>query len=229
MSSENSVLQINIGGLKGMTKENIDKTVDQIIFSNKSYEKFLPIFEALKKLNAENKSLIIAIEGRCGSGKSSLAALLKEVFVCNVFHMDDYFLPFEMKTAERLEQPGENVHYERFQTEVLGALQKGNDVTYRPYSCSKRDLGEPIHVEFKNLTIVEGSYCLHPTLQQAFAYKIFLTVDPQIQRQRILKRNGEEKLQDFISKWIPLEEHYFSALSIQEQCNLVFDTTFLWN
>lgn len=210
-----------------MSKENIMKNYEQIITHNKSYIKFLPVFETLKKLIEKNKPLIIAIEGRCGSGKSSLAALLAEMFACNVFHMDDFFLPFDMKTAERLAQPGGNVYYERFKTEVLRALQNHENITFRPYSCAKRDLDKPIHVEFKNLTIVEGSYSLHPTLQQAYDYKIFLTVDPQVQRQRILKRNGEKMLQDFINKWIPMEEHYFSALNIQKQCHLVFDTTFL--
>lgn len=212
-----------------MASENIMQTYEQMATPDQTYIKFLPIFERVEKLTEENKPLIIAIEGRCGSGKSSLAALLEKVFCSNVFHMDDYFLPFEMKTRERLAQPGGNVHYERFKTEVLKALQNHRDVTYRPYSCIKRALGDPIHVEFKNLTIVEGVYSLHPTLQQAYDCKIFLTVDPEVQKQRLLKRSGEEKLQDFIKRWIPMEEHYFSTLNIQEQCDFVFDTTFLWD
>ena len=32
--------------------------------------------------------------------------------------MDDFFLPMELRTAERLEEPGGNVHYERFSAEV---------------------------------------------------------------------------------------------------------------
>jgi uridine kinase len=132
-----------------------------------------------------------------------------------------------MKTDERLAEPGGNVHYERFHTEVLGVLQKHEPVTYCPYQCNTGTLGEPIQVEHKNLTIVEGSYCLHPTLQQAYDLKIFLTLDSQVQKQRILKRNGEEKLLKFISQWIPLENHYFTALDIKTQCDFIVDTTFL--
>ena len=61
---------------------------------------------------------LLAIDGRCGSGKSTLAAHMAQVFGCPVFHMDDFFLPPELRTPERLAQPGENVHHERFLREA---------------------------------------------------------------------------------------------------------------
>jgi uridine kinase len=44
---------------------------------------------------------------------------------------------------------------------------------------------------------------------------------------RILKRNGKEKLQDFLNKWIPMEEQYFAGLDIKNQCDLILDTTMI--
>jgi len=52
-----------------------------------------------------------------------------------------------------------------------------------------------------------------------------LNIDPKVQQERILKRNGEKMLQNFISKWIPMEENYFSTLDIQAKCDLVIDTS----
>ena len=63
--------------------------------------------------------LLVAIDGRCASGKSTLAEELKKDLGCAVFHMDDFFLPFERKTAQRLAQPGGNVDWERFREEVI--------------------------------------------------------------------------------------------------------------
>lgn len=186
------------------------------------------IFEEVKKLVDKKEAVIIAIDGRCGSGKTSLAAKISEKFDCNVFHMDDFFLPFEMKTKKRLAEPGGNVHYERFEEEVLKWLLRHENVSYRQYNCSKGALGEPIYVDFKKLTIVEGSYSMHPVLRNAYDYSIFLTLDKEAQLERIRRRNGEEKLRAFLDKWIPLEEHYFSALDIQSQCNVIFDTTDLF-
>ena len=49
-----------------------------------------------------------------GSGKSVLGQLLSEVYSCNLFHMDDFFLRPEQRTAERLAEAGGNVDRERF-------------------------------------------------------------------------------------------------------------------
>ncbi|MDF2820261.1 MAG: hypothetical protein K0R15_702 [Clostridiales bacterium] len=189
------------------------------------YANYRIVFDKVDELLNQNDSVVIAIDGMCGSGKSHLAGLLAEIYDCNVFHMDDFFLPFEMKTSERLAQPGGNVHYERFQTEVLDSLNKGEKVTFRPYLCPQWVLGEPIQVEPKKLTIIEGSYSFQPKLEQTYDLKIFLKIDSKVQKERILKRNGEEKLQKFINLWIPLEKNYFDSLNIEDQANVVIDTT----
>jgi uridine kinase len=186
---------------------------------------YLLLLEKVKNLYAGDKPKIIAIDGRCGIGKSTLAFLLKQEVDCNLFHLDDFFLPFEMKTIERLSTPGGNIYYERFKEEVLTPLLRGESVVHQPYNCQIRALDEPIHTKLKKLTIVEGVYSLHPSLQSAYDYKIFLTMDKEVQLERIRKRSGEKKLQDFINKWIPMEEHYFNELKIEEQCHLSVDTS----
>lgn len=186
---------------------------------------YSPVLEAIKETLRKEEPCIVAIDGLCGSGKSTLAAILKERFDCNVFHMDDYFLPKSMKTKERLAEPGGNVHYERFQEEVLASLLRQETVTYRPYNCVTASLEAPITVEHKKLTIIEGTYVLHPTLRHAATLKVFLTADEKEQLKRIKQRSGEEKLQQFIQLWIPLETRYFQELKIEDLCDLVLDTT----
>ena len=43
------------------------------------------------RIKAENKTLIVAIDGRCGAGKTTLAGRLEEELGCAAFHMDDFF------------------------------------------------------------------------------------------------------------------------------------------
>lgn len=189
---------------------------------NQSYRR---IDEKIEELLQRDKPVIIAIDGMCGSGKSFLADRLKASYECNVFHMDDFFLPLEMKTEERLSQPGGNVHYERFSEEVLSSLLKNEKVTYRPYICGLWRLGEVRSLEPKKLNIIEGTYSLHPTLRDAYDLKVFLTVADQLQLERIMRRSGEEKLQQFINRWIPLENLYFNHMKIHEIADITLDTT----
>lgn len=50
--------------------------------------------------------------------------------------MDDFFLPPELRTAERLSQPGGNVHYERFSAEVADGILRGKPFEYSVFDCS---------------------------------------------------------------------------------------------
>ncbi|NLK74256.1 MAG: uridine kinase [Clostridiales bacterium] len=191
-------------------------------------EYFKAVISQIDSLLARNASIIVAIDGMCGSGKSTLASYIAENFDCNVFHMDDYYTPIKMKTKDRLREPGGNLHYERFKVEVLDPLIEYKTVYYRPYLPMTDEFKEAIEIKPKKLNIIEGSYSLHPMLQRGYDYKIFLKLDSQVQKERILKRNGKEKLLQFINLWIPLENNYFNQLKIQALCDMILDTTFFW-
>lgn len=183
---------------------------------------FLPLLKKLDAMLAEQPFVRIAIDGRCASGKSTLGAMLAKVYGANLFHMDDYFLPFARKTPERLAEPGGNVDYERFGAEIA-FHPKGEAVTWTRFDCGTQTLCETVTTPPAPLTVVEGSYSLHPTLRAAYDLKVFLDIDPERQSARILKRNGPEKHRRFVEMWIPLENAYFNALNIRGLCDMAFD------
>ena len=188
------------------------------------YAVFFPAFQAAQRLLEVGKKPIFAIEGRCASGKTTLAAMLKQIFHCNVLHMDDFFLPFPMRTQTRLSTPGGNVHYERFLSDVLLPLQTGKAFSYRPFCCRDESFGSPVQIVPKPLTVVEGAYSMHPALRKYYGDSVFLTISPKIQQSRILARNGAEMLRVFNERWIPMEEHYFRELKIPVSCGTCIDT-----
>ena len=161
----------------------------------------------------------MAIDGRCASGKSTLGEALREVYAARLLHMDDFYVPFAQKTPERLSEPGGNADYERFSCEVL-SLPKGAPIPYRRFDSVSQTLLPAEILAPARLTVVEGSYALHRALRGAYDLKVFLSIDPKLQRARILKRNGAEKLKQFEALWIPLEEAYFAAEGIESMCDL---------
>ena len=174
----------------------------------------------ITRLLAEKKPVIVAIDGKCTAGKTTLAAQLAELFDCNVFHMDDFFLRPHQRTDARLAKAGGNVDYERFQEEVLLPLQAGDVFSYRPFDCKSLSLSQPVAVSPKQLTVVEGSYSMHPYFGDIYDLKILLTVDPEVQRQRILNR-PQHLHQRFFTQWIPMENRYLTEFSISDQADLV--------
>lgn len=171
-------------------------------------------------LMGRKKPMLIAIDGSCASGKSTLAAALSQVYDCNVFHMDDFFLRPEQRTDQRLREPGGNVDYERFRDEVLTPLKKGIHFSYRPFDCKTGSLLQPVAVEPKQLNIVEGSYCRHPYFGDPWTLRLFLTVPPEIRRQRILEHPAHLHSR-FFDQWIPMEQEYFRTFQISETSDLI--------
>ena len=190
--------------------------------------------------------LILAIDGRCASGKTTLAGRLSESFNADVIHMDDFFLPLSLRTPKRLAEPGGNVHYERFLTQIIKPLLQDGmhpacpensapvaDLTahaplprlfWERFDCSCglfapelcRTSGQPV-------LIIEGAYSMRQEFRAAYDLSFFLTVDADVQKQRILARNGAERWPAFQEKWIPMEERYFSACQIESCCQMTLE------
>ena len=178
----------------------------------------------IRRLLREKGRVLVAIDGRCAAGKSTLAESLRELYDCSVVHMDHFFPRPEQRTAERLNTPGGNVDHERFLQEALLPLSRGEAVSYRPYDCKIQALAEEVQVASKPVTVIEGSYSCHPSLREYYDLTVFLTVNEAEQLRRIERRNGAEAAALFREKWIPLEERYFSAYSVAEGCDLRFET-----
>jgi len=188
------------------------------------YAKYFEIFLKIDRLCQEKEIVYVAIDGCCGSGKSSLSELIKGVYDCNVIHMDDFFLPVEEKTSQRLNQTGGNVDYERFCDEIIKGLQSKKQFTYKIYDCSTMSLNKEKTVKPNKINIIEGAYSLHPKFINLYDLKIFLHVNTEEQGRRIYKRNGKEMHKRFINEWIPMENRYFEQMNVKEKSDLVFCT-----
>lgn len=178
---------------------------------------------ALETHIAQNAHTVLAIDGPAASGKSTLAAALAKHFHAAVIHMDDFFLRPEQRTPARYAEPGGNFDRERFLSEVVPHLKNGQAFSYRRFDCASMALGETVTIPAAALVIVEGSYSHHPVLSHEYDMKLFLEISSTAQKKRILARNGEEGWKQFSTRWIPLEQSYFSAFSTREAADFVLD------
>ena len=191
------------------------------VISNR-YLPFLPLFAELDKRLAQGK-VILALEGASASGKTTLSEMLKDLYDCTVFHMDDFFLQPYQKTPDRFEKAGGNIDWERFRSEVLIPLSKGEMIKYKKFDCSTGSLSEEISVTPKKLVVVEGVYSMHPELAKFYNFSVFLDIAKERQKERIIHRNSPQLAQRFFNAWIPLENEYFKTTTIKQRCDMTID------
>lgn len=194
------------------------------VISNE-YVRFLPLLSLIDRELSKEKRLTLAVEGGSASGKTTLAALLSELYGCTVFHMDDFFLRPEQRTKKRLSEVGGNVDRERFLQEVLLPLSERREVCYRPFDCRTQTLKEPILITPKAFTVIEGAYSMHSLLAPYYDKSVFLDIAPEYQRDRILKRNAEPFAKRFFDEWIPMEREYFERTNVAKRCDTVINIT----
>lgn len=188
-----------------------------------SYGGYFPALLALVRLIGSGRPAVAAVDGRCGSGKTSFARLAEELLPCTVVHMDDYYLPPDRRAPNWEEIPGGNMDLERFAREVLAPARRGEAVSYRPYRCRTGTFAPARLLPPRPLTLVEGSYSLHPALRDRYDLRVFLTCSPEEQLRRLKAREGE-RFSAFSGRWIPLEERYRLACR-PEADSLTVDTT----
>ena len=220
-----------------ISKEYIEKYINAgcpMVSHSNSYRKaYSPAYRVLKKGIAElyipfvsikkasdKRNLTIAFDGKAAAGKTTAAEIFKFAANCRIIHADDFFLPLGMRTKERLNSPGGNIHYERLKDEVINNLGK-NILTYGKFDCSTGKITEHTTAVKAPVTIIEGAYSTHPFLGDIYDFKVFFDIETNEQERRILSRNGKVMLKKFKDIWIPMENRYFEYYGIKYKCDFV--------
>ncbi len=185
-----------------------------------STKDFEILFSEIDRLLVRKDRVVVAIDGGAASGKTTLADILAKRYGAEVVHMDDFFLRPEQRTPARFAEAGGNFDRERFAEEVIPYIGKRESFSYRIFDCSQMCLFGAAEISACRLVIVEGSYSHHPAFADAFDLRVFLRVDEEERKRRIVARNGA-KSGMFFTRWIPLENRYFEAFGIEKKADLV--------
>lgn len=170
------------------------------------------------------RPVLAALDGRCGSGKTTLAAALARQFPdCVLLHTDDYYLPPAQRLPGWEKIPCANMDLARLRQELLVPLRAGRPAEYRPWSCAQKEYLPGVQLLPRPLVILEGSYSHHPLLADLYDLRVFVTCCAEEQARRLQAREGS-RYPMFAARWIPLEEGYFAQYKIPQQADLILDT-----
>ncbi|MBE6008095.1 MAG: hypothetical protein E7235_02725 [Lachnospiraceae bacterium] len=220
----------------GYITEYIKNGCPMVSHSSEYRKAYLPTYRVIKKIYADlyflclkikkksaKKDIVVSLDGRAAAGKTTAAEALRRIFNAGVIHADDFFLPFEMRTEQRLAEAGGNIHYERLKDEIILELSSPT-LTYGRFDCSKGMVTEKISVKKSPVTVIEGAYSSHPFLGNVYDLRVFFDIDATLQKERILNRNGEKMLKKFTDIWIPMENKYIEHFGIKDKADIIIKT-----
>ena len=126
---------------------------------------------------------LILIDGKSGSGKTSIAVKIAEILQANIVATDDICWC------------ADPVHWD---AEMLDGIIKpwldGKNIAYKPSGWTRENRGGFIEVSSCKALIIEGSGACRKTLRGFASFSIWIDAEPDIARTRVIERdlvNGE--------------------------------------
>ena len=160
---------------------------------------------------------IIAIDGRAGSGKTTLASRIESRWADRnvlTIHMDDLYDGWENALSERLTRT-------LVQSIALPA-SLGKSFSYRKYDWIEKRFEKTIECEVPDLLILEGVGSGQKSVRQYLDQLIWTETDSETGLQRVLRRDGDY-LETEMRVWQMRESEHFQRDNTRDCATIRID------
>lgn len=177
----------------------------------------MTVSEAVERVRAIRRSkpgtVLVAIDGAGGAGKSTLAASIAEQLdSARIVCLDDFARP---------SAPGWD--RDRFRRQVLSPLLAGQNACYQRWDWPT-DAGAEWHrVPADSIVIIEGVSSTRSELGDCWDLTIWVDTPRSIRLERGLQRDGEAMRSQWTEVWMPEEDAYVAAQRPAERADLLIN------
>ena len=183
--------------------------------------------ETLRCLPRRQRTLLVGIDGRGGSGKSTFARHLEQADNgVTVVEFDDFYRPLEERealAAQRQREVGASFDWRRVREQVLAPLCMDEEARYQRYDWPTDTLAEWHSVPVGGVVLVEGNYSTRSELFAYYDYTVWIEAPHDLRLERGLQRGGANTLDRWLTEWMPEEERYLAAEDPISRVHLVLD------
>ncbi|MGD9427604.1 aminodeoxychorismate synthase component I [Arthrobacter russicus] len=169
---------------------------------------------------AARRPVIIAVDGRSGSGKTSLAlelaSLLREHRKVSVFHLEDVYPGWN----------GLSAGVDRYLQTVLNPLHRGVDAQWTSWDWSAHFDGEARQTTASDVVIVEGVGAAQAPARPMLDAVIWVEAAEALRKERALARDGETYA-PYWDLWAAQEAELLAADHPAEHADLRLDSPVL--
>lgn len=162
---------------------------------------------------------IIAIDGRAGAGKTTLA---NELFLAlslhrkvTVIHLDEIYAGWELALSDALTTS---------LSQIMKSISAGESVTLPIYDWTWQQFDSTREIFPCDLIIIEGVGSAQRVVRNLATASIWIDIDQQRGLERVLGRDGIA-IQDQMHLWQEREERHFLSDATRENADFILSTT----
>jgi uridine kinase len=187
---------------------------------------------AQRLLESRPPRIVVALDGRIGAGKSTVARAIAERTGACVVPGDDFYAyrvtNAEWETRSPAERARDVIDWRYLRTAALEPLRGGRAASWQTYGemlpdGSFRMKPESIYREPAPLIILEGAYMTQPALADLIDLTVLIDTPTPVRRERIGKRDSAVFLADWHRRWDDAESYYFTKVRPPSSFDLVVD------
>lgn len=183
--------------------------------------------DLMLRLPRRRLTILVGIDGRGGSGKSTIARALSALIDSSVVvEFDDFYRPSEERGPlgdARSAEVGRNFDWPRVRDQVLIPLDTDRSARYQRYDWVADQLAEWHELRPGGVVIIEGNYCTRSELRDFYDLTIWVEAPHDVRLRRGLERGGQDQLDRWLEEWMPEEERYIEAENPQARVDLILD------
>ncbi|HSF97181.1 MAG TPA: hypothetical protein VLA55_00710 [Ornithinibacter sp.] len=158
-------------------------------------------------------TVVIAIDGRSGSGKTVLGTAVARALGCPIVHLDDIFPGWDGLAAGVV----------LVAEQVLVPLARGERPAYRRWDWMRSRPGRTVDVAVGRHLVLEGCGALVPPAVEHAAVRVWVEAPDAVRQRRALGRDGDVYAPHW-ERWAAQEDAVYAAARPWQRADLVLST-----
>jgi len=172
------------------------------------------------------RPILVAIDGRSGVGKSTIAKRIAKKVNGVVIVGDDFYsggTDNEWKKKGAKEKVISCIDWKRLRKEVLEPLLSGKPASWHPFDFKKGEglAIKTISAKPTQVIYLDGVYSARPELSDLVDLSILVEAENVGRRKRLVEREGSIFMNNWHSIWDKAEDYYFRNIQPKGSFNFV--------